>query len=103
MTAHLLELARARGLDPEGPLRFSVLLVDVAEDRAEVLFGALEAAAFTIEAVLADPDAAHLLFVQASETRRHDEASLTARASELALVAHAHHARIADWSVARPR
>lgn len=82
-------------------LRWSVLFVDVKQDRVEPLVTFLEASGFVTTAVLRDPDNDALFFVQVSETRTHDAASLRARTLEMEECARAHDAAVADWSAKR--
>jgi hypothetical protein len=79
-------------------LRWSVLFVDVKQDRVEPLVTFLEGCGFVTTAVLRDPDSDTLFFVQVSETRTHDAASLRARTLEMEDCARAHDAAVADWS-----
>lgn len=71
-------------------LRWSVLFIDVKQDRVEALVTACEALGLVTTAVLRDPD--H------DATRTHDAASLRARTLELEGHARAHEATLADWS-----
>lgn len=82
-------------------LRWSVLFVDVKQDRVEPLVVFLEARGFITTAVLRDPDSEALFFVQVSETRTHDAASLRARTLEMEEWARAHDTAVADWSAKR--
>ena len=82
-------------------LRWSVLFVDVRQERVEPLVTFLEACGFVTTAVLRDPDSDALFFVQVSETRTHDAASLRARTLEMEECARAHDAAVADWSAKR--
>lgn len=82
-------------------LRWSVLFVDVEQDRVEPLVVLLEARGLVTTAVLRDPDSEALFFVQVSESRTHDAASLRARTLEMEDCARAHGAAVADWSAKR--
>jgi len=83
-------------------LRWSVLFVDVKQERVEALVTTLEGRGFVTTAVLRDPDSDTLFFVQVSETCTHDAASLRARTVEMEECARTHGAAVADWSAKRP-
>lgn len=85
----------------QSELRWSVLFIDVKQDRVEALVTFLEGRGLVTTAVLRDPDSDSLFFVQVSETRTHDAASLRARTLEMEECARAHDAAVADWSAKR--
>lgn len=85
----------------QSELRWSVLFIDVRQDRVEALVTFLEGRGLVTTAVLRDPDSDSLFFVQVSETRTHDAASLRARTLEMEECARAHDAAVADWSAKR--
>ncbi len=91
------------GLDPRGALRFSALVVDVGAAAVEPVIDGAKELGLVVERILPDPDDATLFFVQLSETRAHDETSFVARSDALDAHAARHDARVADWSVTRPR
>ena len=82
-------------------LVWSVLFVDVKNERVEALVTLLEGRGFVTSSILRDPDAEGVFFVQMSETRTHDAASLRARTLEMEACAREHDAAVADWSARR--